>query len=217
MTAFWHVYAAGCWYDIAAEQLLVLARAGVPGPVEAHVTGAEGDAAELAALAAAYRVPVRVTRHPENRFEYPTLAALWAHCRAAPTGAAVLYFHTKNATGKGPTYTKWRWAMMAAVVAPWRDRLADLERHDAVGFCRRDGRMFAGNFWWARTDWVRRLPAPVPTADRFAHETWLFAAPGIRARSLVSEGGDPHLPHYYPQHGDPHERLAAVLLCPPTG
>ncbi|AMV24187.1 hypothetical protein VT84_07305 [Gemmata sp. SH-PL17] len=178
MTAFWHLYAFGNWYDVAAEQLHCLARARFPGPVRAHLTGSEVDAFELRALAGRFGVPVEVTRHPENRFEYPTLAALKAHCDRANAGEKVLYFHTKNVTGKGLYYTKWRWAMMASVVVPWRERVAELDRYDTIGFCRKGNEMYAGNFWWARAAWVRRLPVPVPSPDRFRHETWLFSAPG---------------------------------------
>ena len=72
--------------------------------------------------------------------------------------------------------------------------------------------MFAGNFWWARSDWIRRLHVPVVSPDRFYYESWLFSVPGMRGLSLVSDGGEPCQGTYYPHNGNPHEKYIEFLV-----
>jgi hypothetical protein len=50
-----------------------------------------------------------------------------------------------------------------------------LDKYDAVGSAfKADWNCFAGNWWCARNDWLRRLPEPIRTADRFYYERWLL-------------------------------------------
>ncbi len=180
---WWHIYCVNHWYDIAAETLLVLRRSGFPGKIWAEVTGAPGDEHELQDLAGLVGVPLRTFRCGSNCFEYPAIHALWESCRDAPSAPpSVAYIHSKSVTKPTPTYTKWRWMMTVGILLDWRERVADLDRYDAVGCCyRADGPHFAGNWWWARRDWIAQLPEPRNTSDRFEHEA--LAAVGQRLSS----------------------------------
>jgi hypothetical protein len=80
----------------------------------------------------------------------------------------VLYFHTKGATHPpGHLFSsKWRNCMMKHLVSNWRECVKDLETHDAVGCHWMEPPatppsqfIFAGNFWWATSNFLRTLPS----------------------------------------------------------
>jgi hypothetical protein len=216
IVAYWTLWAVNNWFDIAAEQLLVLSRSGFPGRVELHVVeGTEFAVRELNYLVWSFGLQINIVAEPANRAEYPALSALKQFCDQNAGDHQVLYFHGKNVSLRGVYGTKWRWAMMHAVIVEWKDRLKDLLECDAVGFCLKNDRaygwIFAGNFWWANASWIRRLSSPRADAGRFHCEQWLFTKPGIRAKSLVSQGGDPHTYDYYPVNDNPQNRLIRFL------
>lgn len=102
-------------------------------------------------------------------FEYPTLVELHQHSIANP-GDYVLYIHTKGVREEqGDRWFRgqWRRWMMWHVVTRWREcvKLLD-EGYDTVGawWHTEPHPHYAGNFWWARCDYVAKLqrPAPVP-------------------------------------------------------
>ncbi|MBV9805210.1 MAG: hypothetical protein JO130_18575 [Solirubrobacterales bacterium] len=108
---------------------------------------------------------------------------------ALENDGVVLYAHTKGAATVEPFRDRWRRSMTARVVARWRENLALLEDHDAVG-CHwlteaeypgmfgtmtvpADGSgFFGGNFWMARCDYLRTLP-PCKDAPRWQAEQWI--------------------------------------------
>lgn len=114
--------------------------------------------------------------------EVPTLRRLHADCRADPAGA-ILYLHVKGATRPRGQADAWRDFLADGVVTRWRECVAALDAgHDCAGSewygpegeaeWRRVWQFgpldflphFAGNFWWARADYVARLePGPFTT------------------------------------------------------
>jgi hypothetical protein len=214
--AFWNIWAHGPWYDIAAEQIVVLARAKIQFPVEAHIHGATREnAADLRQLAAGMLSNFEAHHHPENSFEYHGLAALKKWCDGNPDGSAC-YFHTKNASlVNGPRGAKWRWAMMFPTLCEWPLRIEDLKIHDAVGVAYMEhhslGRIFAGNFWWARADWIAKLPEPQrQPPSRWHYESWLLSRPGARIKNLVTDGQalpGPHQDEFYTKYQDAHFKV----------
>lgn len=81
------------------------------------------------------------------------------------SGWNVLYFHTKGLTRNDQLAIDWRVCMMARLVRCWRQCVADLEQgFDAVGCHWIRGldatqHYFAGNFWWATSDFLLTLPS----------------------------------------------------------
>jgi hypothetical protein len=196
---FWHLYAVNHWFDVYAETLFTLKRAGFTGPVTLCLIGNGGDAWQVRSLAGRVGLFVDELVRVPNQYEYPTLQRLWQYCQTADD--PICYLHGKGVTSPWPAYVHWRWMMLSHIVLPWRERLADLDRYDAVGCCHQpDWPCFAGNWWWARADWIRRLPAPIVTADRFYYERWLLSETGCRIKSLVATGGDPYLDPFYTRY-----------------
>lgn len=113
----------------------------------------------------------RVVYHGlESRAENLTLVELekWV---PGHTDWGVLYFHAKGAThDPGSDYGKfagrWRECMMRHLVADWRQRVVDLQSYEAAGCHWMTGlgsdhsqNIFAGNFWWARADFLKDVPS----------------------------------------------------------
>lgn len=219
IVAFYHLLETNNWYDLAAEQFAALAKARFPGKIYAHLAGgSDFGAFELRSMGGALGLDITVSQERGNQFEFPTLHALWRFCAETPGEHQVLYFHGKNVTLQAVHGSKWRWAMMGSVIIPWRDRLEDLRRYDACGFClmRWYGQwIFAGNFWWATSAWIRDLPEPKSSANRFDGETWLLSRPGWKAKSLIATGehghDEPCLNGFYGRHGNPHTEFLRFM------
>jgi hypothetical protein len=164
---------------------------------------------EEVATEARFPAEPRVTWAQPGQFEDLTLNRARAWALENPDGF-VLYTHTKGAyhnsfyvvraTGKAITpgfNDLWRMAMSDRLIGPWPSRIADLREHDAAGLFwitaesnpeftidPRFGPHFGGNFWWARADYLARLPE-LPRLTKFTREQaemWLGSGnPKVRA------------------------------------
>ena len=66
------------------------------------------------------------------------------------------------------------------MVHRWRECVEHLAEYDTVG-CHliHEGRFWGGNYWWARSEWLKTLP-PVPVDSRYHAEAWIGYADGRR-------------------------------------
>lgn len=80
----------------------------------------------------------------------------------------VLYFHSKGATHTERRYiahgTAWRRCMMKHLIWGWRKCVLDLNNVESVGChwmheCKGTQNYWGGNFWWARSSFLRTLPS----------------------------------------------------------
>jgi len=109
--------------------------------------------------------------------EQPTLRRLWEDSFHGDFYA--LYFHNKGSTafpnmfksGKDipqfKNYHYWRKYLEWGCIEKWEDCLIGLESHDAagVGFNMRPVPHFSGNFWWTKSDYMKKL-------DDIADSSW---------------------------------------------
>ena len=185
---FYHVHAGGLWLPAVSSHIAAIQAAGLPARVLAGLVGSASRRQEVSrfldeklgaqgwALAA----------EADEGFEQVTLKALrsWVHARRGD--AAVLYAHTKGSYSISPNQDTWRMSMTGRLVGDWRRCMDLLQAHEAVGchwtlpgiYCD-TAPCFAGNFWWARASYLRRLPE-VGMADRGDAERWLgLGAPEV--------------------------------------
>ena len=125
-----------------------------------------------------------------NIFEGQTLKELYLH--SLKNDGYVLYLHNKGATenfyntwGVFGEDRKWRKYMQHHCVTRWKECVEKLdEGYDCVGANYfKDFYPFAGNFWWATTDHIKRLEDPLdadkyynnnsPENYRYAFELWV--------------------------------------------
>ncbi len=216
MRAYYYVWCHGPWFDIVGEQLATLGRAGFPATVNVFLgQSSEWAADEVRRLADACGVAVDVQWVGFNPQESLGVAALKRHVDATDTNEPVLYFHAKNVTLKGPYGTKWRWAMNLICLTQWRQRVAELGDHDATGFCYKNDKVyrdiFAGNFWWATSAWLRGLPPIGHGRSRFDYERWLLSKSGWRIKDHCGGPGEPVLDSFYAARGHPEDQFLRWL------
>ena len=102
--------------------------------------------------------------------ELPTLAALQRFCRTCD--CLVYYIHSKGVFSPANGTRDWRRSMEHFIITRHQDCVAALTGHDICGINWHSSwcRFFGGNFWWARSDYVRSLPdirsmEPIPGRD----------------------------------------------------
>lgn len=175
--------------EIAAEQMNALENSGLrqaASEIHLGINGNDGDALLVSALA-----PPGAQLHihgRDDRWEHPTLSAMqkWIE-----PGWAVFYHHSKGVTQpKDAFHHLHRRTMEHYLVWNWRRCVHDLARgYDAVGINLVDeilrpvlpGRFFAGNFWWARSDWLLKLePIDPNDRNRLSAEWWVCNRKGQR-------------------------------------
>jgi len=185
LTHFYHLWLGGAWRVRAAEHFQALRDAGFPGPVHVGLVGPAQDRLAARELLA-QQFPVTVVAEAEAGFEEVTLRALSHRVRQWPGDTAVLYAHAKGTFNATNTNLLWAGAMTDYLVGGWRERVAELARHDLAVQTWLDretldpgGRAIgadvaAGNFWWARADYLAGLPwLPEGLTDRYAAEGWV--------------------------------------------
>lgn len=135
-------------------------------------------------------IDMRDIQEKPNIFEGHTLKEVYIH--SLKNDGYVLYFHNK---GISSTFyntwavfgedDKWRRYMQNHCINRWKECIEKLdEGFDAVGAnYYKDFYPFAGNFWWATTDHIKKLEDPLnadkyynnnsPSNYRYAFELWV--------------------------------------------
>lgn len=118
-----------------------------------------------------------------KEYEFPTLRAVWDRSKDEDQ---ILYIHTKGVSNPGwGGYDTWREYMTWGCIERWKDCLKELETHDTCGVllldkCKKWARkcgankFYAGNFWWARGDYIRKLAMPECSPNRWLAEGWIM-------------------------------------------
>ena len=214
-TAFFHIATIGAYQAITDELMDCVMGSGLINHLEALnccVSGS-GDVR----LATHPKVHQMRLRADSDKFEFPTLQRLHAHAKSHP-GEAVLYFHTKGVSKAGnPCISDWRQYMAYFVLEQWGDALDALECTDTAGVdwsvfhidtmsCTSEsityfGRdlHYSGNFWWAHTDYIARLPDLDDTKGRHSCEMWIGKIKGNHRCLWTS--GIPILARQYFRYG----------------
>lgn len=160
--------------SILAEQIIAMRDSGLTEAASEITFGVNGDESDTDAVRSIAPDRAKVIQHPPDaRGEHPTLRLMQQWCRENP-GANVLYLHTKGATHKGDSLsTAWRRCMESVVIWNWQACVRALEAgYDAAGPHWVDSgcsaapvpNYFAGNFFWATSNFIAALPLIAPTA-----------------------------------------------------
>jgi hypothetical protein len=174
---FYHVFADGDWQSAAVEHVGRLAASGLLRELDGMYLGVVGSAAARAEVA--HRLPGVIVAEAESGWEQVTLEALRRFVE--DFDGYVFYAHTKGAWSQTPLAVRWRELMTAHTVDAWEKCVRSLEAAEVVGpfwFRSRDPEhalhehFFAGNFWWARSEYLASL-GPVRTSSRFDAEGWV--------------------------------------------
>lgn len=207
---YYHIAAMNDWQSVVAEQDECLYASCLYDAVEYfHVNFAgAGDCEQLLT-----RKPDVIERSNLSAFEFPALMALH---RDAQPGDKILYIHTKGVSHVHPHRQgsdEWRRYMMWGCVEHWREMLDALDSNDMAGvqwtelngyYARKccASHVWAGNFWWATGEHIRRLSIPRVTGNRWLAEGWPASRPmkrfefhNLTGGKLISGGSNPTGPN----------------------
>ena len=221
VTGFYHICTINHWRDVVKEQVSVMRRSGLYDFCDRIVVGKVGEES-LAPLPQKFVLGYESSDIQE--YEFPTLKMLHQHCQTKP--GVVFYVHTKGVRYKQEwecfrPVCEWRWAMNFFNLGRWRRCWKGLHKRDVCGILWRwsgrgfpgndfpedfdldNAKHFAGNFWWARNDYIRRLPVP-DYQSRGMGEFWIgLKNPRVQGFNLMLQGpGVENLSwdQYYPIH-----------------
>lgn len=187
---FYHVYADGAWEAPVDEHLHALTVSGLLDNLDDLFVGIVGLPENRALVRKQF--PAVVVAEADTGWEQLTLAKLQEY--AMNHEGKIFYAHTKGAHQPDEYRSQWRKAMTHDTVTRWRDCV------DALNFVGVAGpywmesqepehkdhqKFFGGNYWWARTNYLRALP-PVRMEHRWQAEGWIgLAGPSVK---IMREG-----------------------------
>lgn len=201
--------------SVVIEQMRALKNSGLEGAANEIHIGINGGDDDLAFLLA--HAPERSEFHVHGhkaRSELHTLRILQSWIRSNPW-FYVFYHHSKGVTQPGSEEkSNHRRTMEKALVWNWSQCVADLARgFEAVGINLVDPdtrpafgrlRFFAGNFWWARAEYLLQLPTLPPTVkawtvpERCRAEFWIGQC---RRRPVMLDYERPELYLFWERQG----------------
>lgn len=201
LTHFYHIFADGDYCKPVAEHFRALEESGLLDELDSvrlGIVGSKENRDNVRALLPKYRVAAEAP----SGWEQVTLKVL--HRFSNRDLGAIFYAHTKGAWSQSELARQWRVSMTHDTVTRWRECVAALETVDAAGPYwlkswepehKEHEYFFAGNFWWGRSDYIRRLK-PVREDNRYQAEGWVgLADPSVR----IMRGGYPYWGNFWRQ------------------
>lgn len=182
---YWHIFVTEKTSAIIAEQLRFVERQ--PYPITAVIIWTENYeylVSTIKDLIKSCKIIDCVKTDTAKEFEFDTLKTLYEEATAYEF---VGYFHTKGAVMQSPNTHLWRNLMnfYTLQLAEATINKLEAEDHDFDGAIGTNGLspqkpFIAGNFWWARSSYIRKLPFPslMPHHTRYDCELWIGLADG---------------------------------------
>lgn len=195
----YHVFCDKGWRELVADQIGRLKASGLWENTERFYVSCivkdRGEADDLRRMIGEDKAELISVETDPMKYEYPALEFIRSKSREED--CLLYYFHTKGVSYYGGDRSDknfrrlrrnidaWRHMMEHFLFTKWRVAVNALQDgYDTYGCYRlppypKPYYMYAGNFWWVRSDYVRRLP-PFPekriATDRFIAEEWLYKA-----------------------------------------
>lgn len=225
---FWHVNELGGWRDVADQQWKLMADSGLEKAAKEINICANGQPWTFEPWVTAHNAGkiktnvklISVCSHAAFH-EWTTLNYMHNQAKQSEENFYICYIHLKGLLRWGdPNVGDWRDFMNWGAIEKWQDNVAALADHDCSGtnWNTEPWPHFSGNFWWARSDYVKKLDTLIHPEDklargftqfkqhptnphwRFDNEAWIGSKnPRYHeiARSLVP--GERHYQERYPR------------------
>ena len=195
----YHIYCDKGWQRMVRDQIGRLRESGLYDVTTrlfvSVITRTDDDLQQLEGIIGREKMEVISATSDPRRFEYPAL--MFIRERAQSEDCLFYYFHTKGITYQAASdadrkfnafkrnIEAWRHMMEYSIFFKWRVAVNVLTAdYDTCGCYRlppipQPYYLYAGNFWWARATYLRRLPEFDETTfatNRFYAEEWLYKA-----------------------------------------
>ena len=192
---FYHICLGGPWEIVVKEQLAKLENSGLLDRANGLKCGVLGPKSEYEKLIRMLPDKAEIIFYSENYglFEFPTVILLQEH--ALENDGYYLYLHTKSVSRFTQETTDWRHLMEYFTIEKYENALEKLEEgFDCFGVNWRNipTPHFSGNFWWARSEYLKKLPIILVSGDRFLCEFWIG-----RSNPKVFCAFESGVDHYY--------------------
>lgn len=160
---FFHIGVLGRWFEIYQSQLRYLKQSGLYDKTEKIYIGIAGqDVRHMLSLD-----PKMEIICIENRLNYgetTTIRELYKYCVRTNEKIKLWYIHTKGAKytmecnpDKIELIDSWRNYLEYFVIGNHEKCAKPLDEYDACGTEYCENNYFSGNFWWATSDYIRRI------------------------------------------------------------
>lgn len=123
----------------------------------------------------------------ENKFEYPAISYIWNLANSRPGYEYIAYLHTKGISYAKSRRDKFERVLTYFTFSKWAEILrvfdARADIHKLGLFPARQKyedelcEWIWFNFWWVRSSFVRTLPKPEVSKNRYYYESWLGLSP----------------------------------------
>jgi len=186
---FMHVYQVHNWNKIVEEQFYRMKKSGLWDKIDKLFIGLVGKEPTRA-----YEKKVKILYHMNKPELFEAFTLTMLHLYSQGFDGQVFYIHTKGVSRNSPEgFTDWRRMMEHYVIDRHKTCLKELENNDIVG-CNwhlGEGFMsasskhaegtkvtphFSGNFWWANTNYIKKLPILYPLKSKYECEFWIGKA-----------------------------------------
>jgi len=153
--------------------------------------------------------------HPRD-YEVSTLMHLKEYCDNDPGESHILYLHHKGISkSTSEPVRDWRDLMMYFNVTQWRDCVEKLDQgYDTAGAIWRGNYHYphySGNFWWAKSSYIKRLPVfRMPGENGYQSQFGFVNSPYKEDAEFWLGLGNPNPYCFYNSGLDHYEQL-----CPP--
>ncbi len=193
----YHVYCDKGWQDMVSDQISRLKASGLYDATTrlyvSCIAADESAPAELLGICGKEKAELISVERDPKKFEYPAIEFL--HRKCGGEDCLVYYFHTKGISyqavrssdrkfeGFKRNIEAWRHMMEYFIFDKWKVAVNTLsDGYDTYGCYRlppypKPYYLYAGNFWWARSGYVRKLPQfdnGLIADNRFIAEEWLY-------------------------------------------
>jgi len=178
ITHFYHVYADGAWQKPFEQHWKALKQSGLWDNLHQFYYGVVGSKENRAKVR--LTLPGICVSEADTGWEQVTLSKVQQYSRWRKN-RAVFYAHTKGAWSDDGLATAWRESMTHDTVMRWKEAYRSLNSHDVAGAFwlksqepehREHEYFFAGNYWWANTEYLRQLPE-LRYETRYQAEGWI--------------------------------------------
>ncbi len=210
----YHIYCDGKWEEMVREQMERLQGSGLLAVSEklyiSCIAKSEEDIERLKQILSEYggeKVAFVSLSTDPTRYEFPALDYMYE--KSQKEDFLFYYFHTKGITyqslsaddreyvGFVRKIVAWRRMMEYFLMNKWKTAVNTLDAgYDTYGcylFPPFKEKMYAGNFWWARSTYFRTLPfldEDTKLHNRFMAEEWLLSLPTVKPFSAFDTVAD---------------------------